>query len=118
MKSVFVLDDDPDQTDIMVQALAGRERQVHGFCDPLRAMYALAKNKPDLLIADLSLAWLDGKDVIKSVRMWHPDLVIFLVSGYSRGAEIADAAGIQFFLKPVDLFDLKRQVDDALSRLA
>ena len=115
MKSVFVLDDDPDQTDVIVQALCGAQRQVHGFSDPLRAMYALAKNKPDLLIADLSLSWLDGKDVIKSVRQWHPDLMVFLVSGYSRGAEIAEEEGIPFFLKPVDYNILRRKVDEALA---
>lgn len=117
MKSVFVLDDDPDQADIMVQALCGAERQVHGFSDPLRAMYALQKNKPDLLIADLSLSWLDGKDVIKSVRQWHPELLVFLVSGYSRGAEIAEEAGIPFFLKPVDLSVLRKEVEKALQKL-
>lgn len=118
MKSVFVLDDDPDQVDIMVLALAGSERQVHGFSDPLRALYALQKNRPDLLIADLSLSWLDGKDVIKSVRQWHPDLSMILVSGYSRGAEIAESAGIPFYLKPVDLHVLKKAVDDALEHVA
>jgi DNA-binding NtrC family response regulator len=118
MKSVFVLDDDPDQADLMVLALGGSERQVHGFSDPLRAIYALQQNRPDLLVADLSLSWLDGKDLIKSVRQWHPDLAMILVSGYSRGAEIAEAAGIPFFLKPVDLNVLKKAVDEALTRVA
>jgi DNA-binding NtrC family response regulator len=113
MKKVFVVDDDPDQAEIMVQALADPNLQVQAFSDPIRALTALAKEEADLLIADLSMPWIDGKDVIKSARQRRPDLVIFLVSGYSRGVEIAKEAGIRFFQKPLDweaLRDAVKQV--------
>jgi DNA-binding NtrC family response regulator len=113
MKTVFVVDDDPDQAEIMVQALAHKGRNVRAFSDPIRALTALATEAADLLIADLSMPWIDGKDVIRSARARHPNLVIFLVSGYSRGVEIAQEAGIRFFQKPVDweaLRDAVKQV--------
>lgn len=113
MKKVFVVDDDPDQAEIMVQALADGELQVRAFSDPIRALTALANEEADLLIADLSMPWIDGKDVIRSARQRRPGLAIFLVSGYARGVEIAHEAGIRFFQKPLDwevLRDAVKQV--------
>lgn len=68
----------------------------------------------DLFIADLSLSWGDGDDVIDCARRRRPDLAIFLVSGHPRGADAARAAEVSFFLKPVELEVLRSAVDDAL----
>src|SRR5262245_52592099 len=97
VKTIFVLDDDPDQAEVMAQALAGRGRKVRAFSDPIRALTALANEGADLLIADLSMPWIDGKDAVQSARLRRPHLPIILVSGYPRGAEIAAEQNVQFF---------------------
>ena len=114
MRTIFVLDDDPDQAEVMAQALSARGRRVRAFSDPIRALAALGAEAVDLLIADLSMPWIDGKDVVASARLRRPDLAIILVSGYARGAEIAATEGVPFFPKPVDLSALRAAVDRAL----
>ena len=42
MKTIFVLDDDPEQAELMAQALTGRGRRVRAFSDPIRALAALS----------------------------------------------------------------------------
>jgi two-component system, NtrC family, C4-dicarboxylate transport response regulator DctD len=112
--TLFVLDDDPEQAELMAQALTGRGRRVRAFSDPIRALAALSLDGADLLIADLSMPWIDGKDVVASSRIRKPELKIFLVSGYPRGAEIAAEEGVPFFAKPIDLNKLRAAVDAAL----
>ena len=114
VKTLFVLDDDPEQAELMAQALTGRGRRVRAFSDPIRALAALSLDGADLLIADLSMPWIDGKDVVASSRLRKPDLKIFMVSGYPRGAEIAAEEGVPFFAKPIDLEALRAAVDAAL----
>jgi DNA-binding NtrC family response regulator len=75
---------------------------------------ALGAETVDLLVADLSMPWIDGKDVVSSAHVRRPDLPVILVSGYARGAEIAAEEGVPFFPKPVDLQALRRAVEDAL----
>lgn len=116
VRTIFVLDDDPDQAEIIAQALAGRGRRVRAFSDPIRALAALTSEGADLLIADLSMPWIDGKDVIASAHLRRPDLVVFMVSGYPRGADIAAEQGVPFFPKPVDLQALRAAVETALER--
>jgi len=115
VRTIFVLDDDPDQAEVMAQALAGRGRRVRAFSDPIRALAALSSEVADLLIADLSMPWIDGKDVVASAHVRRPDLRVFLVSGYPRGAEIAAIEGVPFFAKPIDLKQLREAVDRALA---
>jgi DNA-binding NtrC family response regulator len=111
MRTVFVVDDDPDQAEILAQALSARGRRVRAFSDPIRALAALSGGGADLLIADLSMPWIDGKDVVASAHLRQPDLPVFLISAYPRGAEIAAAAGVPFFGKPLDLDRLREAVD-------
>src|ERR1700753_1365998 len=70
--TLFVLDDDPEQAELMAQALTGRGRRVRAFSDPIRALAALSLDGADLLIADLSMPWIDGKDVVASSRIRKP----------------------------------------------
>jgi DNA-binding NtrC family response regulator len=110
VKTIFVLDDDPEQAEVLGQAIAQYGRRVRAFSDPIRALAALASEGADLLIADLSMPWIDGKDVVASARLRLPNLPVFLVSGYARGAEIAAAEGVRFFPKPIDLERLRKAV--------
>src|SRR6202011_5745182 len=97
LKTIFVLDDDPEQAELIAQALTGRGRRVRAFSDPIRALAALAVDSADLLIADLSMPGIDGKDVVASAHMRKPELTVFMVSGYPRGPEIAAEEGVAFF---------------------
>lgn len=114
MKTIFVVDDDADAADVMAQALAARDRQVRAFADPIRALAALSAEGADVLVADLAMPWIDGKDVVASARLRRPDLAILIVSGLPEGADVAAREGLVFFPKPVDLDRLRRAVDEAL----
>src|SRR5260370_23092905 len=97
VKTIFVLDDDPEQAELMAQALTGRGRRVRAFSDPIRALAALSLDGADLLIADLSMPSIHRNDVVASAQLRRPELKIFMVSGYPRGAEIAAESGVPFF---------------------
>lgn len=115
MKTIFVVDDDADAADLMAQGLAGPGRKVRAFSDPLRALAALTADGADLLIADLAMPWIDGKDVVASARLRRPHLAIILVSGVASGPAIASSEGLAFFAKPVDLDQLRRTVEQKLA---
>ncbi len=110
MQTVLVVDDDPEAADVMAQALSAPGRRVRAFSDPLRALAALTADGADLLIADLSMPWIGGRDVVASARLRRPELEIILVSGLADGMAIAAREGLEFVAKPVDLERLRRVV--------
>ncbi len=113
-KTVFVVDDDQDQAELLAQALSSSHLRVRAFSDPIRALAALNEDGSDLLVADISMPWIGGEDIVASARTRHPDLKVILVSGYARGAEIARRFNVPFFVKPVDLTALRKAVQAAI----
>jgi DNA-binding NtrC family response regulator len=114
MKTIFVLDDDQEQAELLAQALSTRTHRVRAFSDPIRALAALNAEGSDLLVADLSMPWLDGANVLTSARIKHPGLKVILVSGVPTAREIARRHGVLFFAKPVDLRALREAAAAAL----
>jgi DNA-binding NarL/FixJ family response regulator len=81
-KTVFVVDDHP----LLRQGLAlliNREPDlmVCGEAEEAQAaMRAIATNKPDILIVDISLNGPDGLDLLKNIRSSYPDLPVLILS--------------------------------------
>jgi DNA-binding NtrC family response regulator len=114
VKTIFVLDDDQEQAELLAQALSCKAWRVRAFSDPIRALAALNTEGADLLVADLSMPWIDGGDVVASARLRRPSLRVILISGYSRGAEIAKRYNVPFLAKPIDLDALRTATQQAL----
>jgi DNA-binding NtrC family response regulator len=101
--TIFVLDDDHEQAELLADALLRRYPRTRAFSDPIQALLALKSSAADLLIADLSMPWIDGEEVVANALAHHPGLKVILVSGFQRGAAIAKRFNIPFFHKPIDL---------------
>lgn len=115
MKTIVVVDDDQDQAELLAEALTTEHVRVRAFSDPIRALAALGDGGVDLLVADLSMPWIDGMDVIAGARVKRPDLKVILISGLAHGAAVAQRHGVQFFLKPIDLPALREAAHQALA---
>lgn len=116
VKRIFVVDDDADVAEVAAQALAGRDRAVRAFNDPIRALAALTAEDVDLLVTDLQMPWIDGKDAIESARLRRPRIAAVLMSGTHDDARVvADRLGVRLVRKPFDLDELRAAVDAALA---
>ncbi len=111
---IFIVDDDPDLSDVIGQAIREwTHAGVRVFDDPLRAVDALAHEEAELLITDLSMPWLDGVHVLASARERRPDLPVIVISAYARGAVVAASYGAAFLSKPIDVRKLIAAVEHA-----
>lgn len=65
---------------------------------------------PDVLITDIRMPVMDGLELIKKVRDYHPSIDIIITSGYSEFDYARTAIRYQvceYLLKPVDVVELK-----------
>jgi DNA-binding NarL/FixJ family response regulator len=99
---VLVVDDHP----IVRQGLAlliNREPDltVCGEAEDSRmAMQSITTTKPDILVVDISLNGPDGLDLLKDIRMRHPELPVLILSMHDESiyAERALRAGAQGYI--------------------
>jgi two-component system, cell cycle sensor histidine kinase and response regulator CckA len=79
------------------------------------------KEPPDLLITDVVMPHMTGKELIDRVHAWRPELPVLFISGYDRStlAGRKQQIGSEHFLqKPFDFEDLFSAVGKALGKAA
>ena len=107
MISIFLLDDDPNVTDILKRIIRQKELgRVCGFSqNPEEALEDLRYTQPDLVIADLLMPGMDGVTFVKKARQILPAASYIMLSQVSSKDMIAAAydAGVEFFIqKPIN----------------
>ena len=103
VQSILICDDDPEIRAAMRRTLRGYNVVEAGTPDEAKDL--LKAHSFDALISDFNLdADSDGLDLLQHVRLAHPTVVRFLVTG-SRDLQVAERAvseGHRYFLKPWD----------------
>ena len=77
----------------------------------------IAEKKPDILITDINMPFLNGVELLNILQRDYPEIVTFVVSGYDDFSYVKDtflAGAINYLLKPVTKIDLVGALTKAL----
>ena len=103
--AILICDDDPDIRKAMKRTLRGYE--VTETTSPREAIDMLKLRQFDAIVSDFSLeADSDGLDLLQHVRVSHPEMIRFLVTG-NREIDVAarainEGSVHRYFTKPWD----------------
>lgn len=117
-KRVLLVEDDPDQRELLAAVLHDVDTEVVGARDGAEAV-ATATSKPfDVCILDLNLPDMSGYDLIAKLLNAHKDRkpLTIALTGYGRPEDTAriKAAGFDVHLvKPVDIEELQKIIAQA-----
>jgi two-component system, OmpR family, KDP operon response regulator KdpE len=105
---LLIVDDEPQIVRALTPALAAAGFEVVGAVNGEQAMSLLAGDPCDVVILDLGLPDIDGKDVILRVREWSDVPMIVLSARDLESEKIAalDAGADDFVNKPVGVGEL------------
>ena len=93
---ILVVDDDPETLTLLRALLESHGFAVHTASDGTTALHCLHQAAPDLIILDVLMPGLDGKEVCQRIRRHSPVPILFLtaidkvdsiVDGLNRGAD-------------------------------
>jgi len=80
---------------------------------PSEAFIILAENEIDILILDLRLPEMDGLEVLKSVKVQHPEVEVIMITGHGDMEAVIQAmrhGAVEFFPKPFRLLDMRAAI--------
>src|SRR6187200_3568660 len=83
---VLVIDDEPAIHRFLTPALVANDYEVLRADTGGEALRRIAADAPDVIVLDLGLPYIDGKDVIGRVREWS-DVPIVVLSAREREPE-------------------------------
>ncbi len=100
--AILIVDDDEDHLALLAQQLTGQGHRIQTLSDPFKALDALARFTPDVVLLDQRMPGLSGLDICRRIRALpdHEFLpVILLTNDASLDVSAAAvAAGVNDFL--------------------
>ena len=106
-KKILIVDDEIDFVRILSAHLKSRGYSVVGASDAVVAITAAQKERPDLIILDVTMPAGDGLTVLKQLGASdHTSLIpVIVVTGLAptMRTEALAAGAVEFYVKPVDI---------------
>jgi DNA-binding response OmpR family regulator len=114
---VLLVEDDASTREIFRVALRHAGFVVVAVDDGLAALHRIESDPPDIVVLDMGLPRLGGRDVLREIRA-NPNtraIPIVIVTG-TDVVDLNERAGIPVLMKPVDPDALVRTVEDLARR--
>jgi DNA-binding response OmpR family regulator len=107
-KKILIMDDDPTIADLLTEALADEGYETHMTTQSLRFYDAVREHQPDLVLLDLMMPYLDGRDELKLMSMGVDRRIpVIVVTAYlgavNEEQEFRQAGVVHIVYKPFDL---------------
>ena len=118
---VLVVDDDKDILDLLQYNLKKEGYTVKALDDSRHAVRLAIDFKPNLILLDIMMPFLDGIEVCRQIRAQdglHDIAVLFLTARIEEYTEVAafDAGGDDYIIKPIRPRALLMRIKTALER--
>jgi len=119
MSSILVVDDEPDNFDVIETLLSAQNYQLHYAASGQSAIASLDTFEPDLILLDVMMPGMDGIEVcqrIKAMPQWEsvPIIVVTALTTKKDLAQCLTAGADDFISKPVNSLELTARVRSML----
>ena len=119
MAKIVVCEDDPIIMKVIMMALRRSGHEIHDAPDGLQGLEVVERERPALLLTDLTMPGLNGHDLIDAIRA-RPELQhvqIILVSASAQRSDIEEGYrhGVaDYITKPFRVADLRARIERVL----
>src|SRR6202051_153445 len=118
-ETVRVMEDEPVVRAVVLEMLAEQGYRTLEAVDGPSGLKILRSNaRIDLLVTDVGLPGMNGRQVADQARETRPDLKILFITGYAESVAIADGflqPGMEMITKPFDLDHLAQRIRAMIS---
>src|ERR1700738_487493 len=106
-KKIIIVDDDRETREMLKMALELEGFEVSQVANGLRLISTLHVDRPDLILMDVNMSWIDGFELCRAVRKSEEiqQFPLIFISARSAPSDVAKgvAAGANdYFPKPVE----------------
>ncbi|MFC1557135.1 PAS domain S-box protein [candidate division KSB1 bacterium] len=120
-KTILVVDDEEDLREMLMAQLESLGYKVILACDGIEAVgiFEKQKDKIDLVLLDMIMPKMDGKDTFIALKKINPHVKVLLISGYSQDERVTGVLNdgvIDFIQKPLELTVLSKAINKALKK--
>ncbi len=118
-KHLLLVDDEDALREVVAERLADRGFEVQQAASGEQALEKLAEFAFDILLADLRLSGVGGREVVQAALERYPDIIAIIITGYGTVKDAVDAikqGAADFISKPFQFDELLHVIDSALEQ--
>jgi len=122
-KKILIMDDDPTIADLLKEALGDEGYETYMTTQSLRFYDNVREHDPDLILLDIMMPYLDGRDELKlmgmdmaagRLRRIPVILVTAYLDAYKEEDDFRESGVVKIVYKPFDLDQLVTLVHDTI----
>jgi two-component system, sensor histidine kinase and response regulator len=119
LSSILVVDDEPDNFDVIETLLSEHDYELHYAANGPEAIASLDIYQPDLILLDVMMPGVDGITIcqqIKAISKWQavPIIMVTALSTKEDLARCLQAGADDFISKPINSLELRARVHSML----
>ena len=116
--NVLLVEDSIEVRDLVAGILTHNGYTVSISCDGFNAWEMMTSNYFDLVISDLGLPGLDGKELLKNMRKNSIETPVLLISGVKIGenSDLDVISNCRLIHKPFEINEIKNAVSSLLNK--
>lgn len=119
-ETVLVVEDEPVVRALILEVLADLGyKALEAWDGPSGLKVLESKQRVDLLVTDVGLPGLNGRQLADYARLVRPDLKVLFITGYAEQAAMASgflAPGMEMITKPFAIEDLATRIREIMER--
>ena len=120
-KRIVIVDDDRDLREMLRLRLEKEGYVVTVASSGLRLVGSLHADRPDLIILDVMMAWIDGFDLCRAIKKnpHYRHIPVFFVTALSSDEDVRrgyEAGATRYFTKPVKVEELVSAISSELKQ--
>ena len=115
----IIVDDDRETREMLALALQMEGFEVSQAANGLRLISTLHVDRPDVILLDVNLSWIDGFELCRAVKKNEEfkRIPVIFISARTSSTDVKkglDAGAADYFTKPVDLRSLVARLRELL----
>ena len=116
---ILVVDDEPDNVELLMAFLGDFDYDVHGLTDSQQALAEIANLLPDLVLLDVRMPHINGLEIAEEMRLSEDmkDIPIIFVSAQDDAATMSEGFkqhAMDYIVKPIDFQQLLTSIQSSL----
>src|SRR5271155_1775938 len=116
---VIIVDDDRQTREMLTLALSLEGYDVSEAANGLRLISSLHVDRPDLVILDVMMSWINGFELCRSIKKSEQfkDIPVLFLSARKSGDDLRrglEAGACEYFTKPVQVDKLVARVQELI----
>jgi DNA-binding response OmpR family regulator len=116
---IIIVDDDRETRELLAMALQMEDFEVSQAANGLRLISTLHVDRPDLILLDVNMSWIDGFELCRAVHKNEEfkNIPVIFISARSSAADVKrgiEAGAADYFTKPVELPTLIARIKELI----